>query len=153
MFNGNPNSFYFAGNVKIKIECGTPTNKIIMHGNMLNISNVNFGESGRSKGALPAPAYDPTRQFLSFRLNEFLEAGRIYEIDMDFRGPLKNDMKGLYLSTYNYEGQTRFVGGSCNCAYGSSPVTQINCSIYSSLMCLSLGIGVKKGPQYPLFVL
>ena len=112
MFNGNPNSFYFAGNVKIKIECRTSTNKIIMHGNMLNISNVNFGESGRSKGALPAPAYDPTRQFLTFRLNEFLETGRVYEIDMDFRGPLKNDMKGLYVSTYKHEGQTRFVGGS-----------------------------------------
>lgn len=107
MFNGNPDSFFFGGNVKIKIECKTPTNKVILHGNMLTISNVKFGAIADSKRTLPVPEFDPQRQFLTFRLNEFLQTSRTYELSMDFRGPLKNDMKGLYLSSYSHGGQTR----------------------------------------------
>lgn len=107
MFNGNPDSFFFGGNVKIKIECKTPTNKVILHGNMLTISNVKFGAIADSKRTLPAPEFDPQRQFLTFRLNEFLQTSKTYELSMDFRGPLKNDMKGLYLSSYTHGGQTR----------------------------------------------
>lgn len=107
MFNGNPDSFSFEGNVKIKIECKTPTNKVILHGNMLTISNVKFGAIADSKRTLPVPEFDPQRQFLTFRLNEFLQTSRTYELSMDFRGPLKNDMKGLYLSSYSHGGQTR----------------------------------------------
>lgn len=107
MFNGNPDSFSFEGNVKIKIECKTPTNKVILHGNMLTISNVKFGAIADSKRTLPAPEFDPQRQFLTFRLNEFLQTSKTYELSMDFRGPLKNDMKGLYLSSYSHGGQTR----------------------------------------------
>lgn len=107
MLNGNPDSFDFEGSVKIKIECKTSTNNIILHGNMLNISNVKFGAITDSKRMIPAPQFDPQRQFLTFRLNEFLQTSRTYELSMDFRGPLKNDLKGLYLSSYSHGGQTR----------------------------------------------
>lgn len=76
---------------------------------MLNISNVKFGAITDSKRMIPAPQFDPQRQFLTFRLNEFLQTSRTYELSMDFRGPLKNDLKGLYLSSYTHGGQTRYL--------------------------------------------
>ncbi|XP_062585470.1 uncharacterized protein LOC134247152 isoform X2 [Saccostrea cucullata] len=109
MFSGSPDSFDFEGTVKIKMKVRKATHEVIMHANNLTISNVKFGAISDSKSVLSNPDFDLERQFVIFRLNEVLDTSKIYEIEMNFRGPLKNDMKGFYLSSYEDGGQTRYL--------------------------------------------
>jgi hypothetical protein len=109
MFTGNPDSFDFEGTVKIKMEFHKFTNQIVMHANNLTISNVKFGISSGTPKSLPNPSFDKERQFLTFQHNEVVETSKTYELEMNFRGPLKNDLKGFYLSSYEDKGHKRYV--------------------------------------------
>ena len=50
---------------------------------------------------------DKKRHFVHFFLNNDMVKGKEYRLFMEFTGPLKTDLKGFYLSSYEENGQKR----------------------------------------------
>ena len=70
-------------------------------GYFFQISSINFGSTTDSA----SPRYrshteDKDRQFLIVNLDKETARGKAYFVEMNFVGHLKDDMKGLYLTTF-----------------------------------------------------
>lgn len=52
---------------------------------------------------------DKKRHFVHFFLNNDMVKGKEYRLFMEFTGPLKTDLKGFYLSSYEENGQKRYL--------------------------------------------
>lgn len=50
--------------------------------------------------------HDDERQFEIFSLDQDIRVGEKYYIEMNFTGPLKGDLAGLYLSQYERGNET-----------------------------------------------
>ena len=114
MYGNDPNSFTFNGKITIKISCTEGTNNITLHATDLNVpeASIKFqpevpNDPSYGKASFVSLTKDQSRQFLIFMLSDDLVVGKNYILEMTFSGPLKTDRKGLYLSSYQEEGQTR----------------------------------------------
>lgn len=104
MYSGDPREFTFRGYVRIVIKCLLATNNVTLHINQLNITDSSLTFSAESPTSSD-PAYtsweeDKTRQFLIIHLDRDMTPGVRYILQMNFTGPLKDDLHGLYLSSY-----------------------------------------------------
>ncbi|KAK3602012.1 hypothetical protein CHS0354_027015 [Potamilus streckersoni] len=102
LYSTNSDDLFFNGDVEIDIVCKEPSTNVTLHANKLNISDVQFNPRLRTTGG---PAYhsyelDPSRQFLVVRLEGEMAKNERYTLKITFSGPLKNDLTGLYLSSY-----------------------------------------------------
>lgn len=101
-YGGDPEKFEFSGHVEIELECKSGTSNITLHAHKLEIDeqSVKVKSTDGSEIQVTGIAYDTVRQFVIVNLDSELKAGNVYYIEIYFKGPLKNDLAGLYLSSY-----------------------------------------------------
>ncbi|KAI8743539.1 aminopeptidase N, partial [Biomphalaria glabrata] len=105
----DPAGFTFKGTVKIWLRCVQPSDNVTLHINVLSVDKTSLRFYGDFSG-YRAPVYtswseDKDRQFFILKLNGYTEVGKIYIVEMTYTSPLKDDLSGLYLSTYKRNGQ------------------------------------------------
>jgi aminopeptidase N len=103
IYGSDPKSFRFYGKVRIQMACKKPTDVIKLHINKLDIvdSSIKFGhQSGGASPNYKSWSHDKERQFFVGQLDGAMTAGQDYYIEMEFSGPLTNDLAGLYRSEY-----------------------------------------------------
>lgn len=95
----------FNGSETIHVHSHEPSHLIELHSLDLNVSDWTVLDDG-----LVVPyemlGYDDLTQTYSIVLDRSLVAGRDYEIKLSFEGQVKDDMKGLYRSSYFEAGST-----------------------------------------------
>ncbi|KAJ8311540.1 hypothetical protein KUTeg_010895, partial [Tegillarca granosa] len=110
MYEGEPEHFTFNGSVRIRMECRQNTRNITLHIKKLNITGrIMVTQEGRGSINYASIEEDKQRQFLIVHFNEDLTKGNFYTIQMSFIGPLKNDLVGLYLSSYQRGNKTIYL--------------------------------------------
>lgn len=93
----------FSGIETIHIHANQPTTTIELHALDLSIDDVLVIE-GENAIPITATNYNNETQIFSIALGQSLEPEREYKLQMNFEGEIKDDMKGLYRSSY-YENQ------------------------------------------------
>ncbi|XP_059161761.1 uncharacterized protein LOC131944899 [Physella acuta] len=114
MYLPDPANFTFKGSVKIWIKCITASDNVTLHFNVLEINNSSvrfYPESGTGPG-LKSLAIDPDRQFFITKLDGNMQANKTYILEMTFKSPLKNDLHGLYYSSYNRNGSLVYIAST-----------------------------------------
>ncbi|KAK3095167.1 hypothetical protein FSP39_010973 [Pinctada imbricata] len=110
MYEGPAKDFTFNGTVKIKMICVISTPEVVLHINKLNITgSITLSAVDDSSFAYVSHSFDSVRQFIIIRGNKDLIAGHNYTIEMSFIGPLKDDLHGLYLSSYKRGNKTVYI--------------------------------------------
>lgn len=102
MYDGPADAFTFDGFVGIRMRVLQATNKITLHSNQLTLGSTrNLTATDTSQApAILSEEIDTKRQFLIFHLDQDLNPGTEYLLQMNFKGSLKDDLAGLYLSQY-----------------------------------------------------
>jgi hypothetical protein len=93
----------FSGFETIYIHANQPTSAIELHALDLSIDEVQVIE-GETALPINAKRYDDDTQIYSIALGQSLVSGRDYELRLSFEGEMKDDMKGLYRSSYYQNG-------------------------------------------------
>ncbi|XP_069101890.1 uncharacterized protein [Argopecten irradians] len=112
IYKSDPQDFEFSGTVIIHITCEEATDNITLHSHLLTIdedSVVVTSGSGAAGPNVVKISYDLERQFMMIDLDNELQAGNNYTLGIDFKGPLKDDMVGLYYSTYQRGNETVYI--------------------------------------------
>ncbi|ESP00388.1 hypothetical protein LOTGIDRAFT_238559 [Lottia gigantea] len=112
MYNNKPETFTFNGYARIHMKCVAASNNVTLHINKLNITDgsMKFGRQDMSAApGISSWTIDKERQFLIIYLNDNMEENKEYYVEMRFVGPLKDDLAGLYLSTYEYQNVTKYM--------------------------------------------
>ncbi|XP_019622170.1 PREDICTED: thyrotropin-releasing hormone-degrading ectoenzyme-like [Branchiostoma belcheri] len=93
----------FTGTVEISLHCLAPTRYIVLHANLLNITEGSvFLKSLRGEILTLRDWFlYPKNEFLVLESKTSLETGRRYVIGMKFQGKLLEDMRGFYRSFYS----------------------------------------------------
>ncbi|XP_052084132.1 aminopeptidase N-like isoform X2 [Mytilus californianus] len=114
MYEGDAKDFYFTGNVKIEMQCIKSTNEIVLHSNKLNISeqSIQVMQMGSGSQISHSVEFDKVNQFLILKSNTQFMAGSNYSVYIEFRGPLTDDLAGLYLSSYKRGNDTIYIATS-----------------------------------------
>lgn len=89
----------FSGNETIYVRVHQPTSTIELHLLDLSVDNVQVIE-GENGVDIASQIYDSVMQVYRITMSQTLVAGHDYEISMNFEGEIKDDMKGLYRSSY-----------------------------------------------------
>lgn len=89
----------FTGTETIYVHANSPLSVLQLHSLELNVSDLTVIE-GENVKPIVSQTYDDLTQWHNISLGESLEAGRDYEISLNFEGDIKDDMKGLYRSSY-----------------------------------------------------
>lgn len=116
MYSGNRDEFSFRGFVRIVVKCVRATDNVTLHINKLTIKEGSLTFSSESPTSSD-PAYtsweeDKERQFLVVRLDKVMTEGRRYVLQMNFTGPLTDDLHGLYLSSYMRGNKTVYLAST-----------------------------------------
>lgn len=99
---------YF-GNVAIRINVTTPnTNLIALNYHDIQVDNVIITKTDENTqlNLLDRANPRPSLQIIEFYTRESLAVGQ-YDIQMDFQGAIRSDLKGLYMSSYWINGTKR----------------------------------------------
>lgn len=116
IYTDNPTKFDFSGKVKIYVTCIDNTNNITINSRKLEISEksvqiISLNRSTTNPEFLSL-SYDEELQLLTFETrNKFLK-GHNYIIEMNFTGPLLDDLQGLYYSSYKEGNITRYLAAT-----------------------------------------
>ncbi|KAI8500654.1 Endoplasmic reticulum aminopeptidase 1 [Branchiostoma belcheri] len=99
----NLEEFLFTGAVEISLHCLAPTRYIVLHANLLNITEGSvFLKSLRGEILTLRDRFlYPKNEFLVLESKTSLETDRRYVIGMKFQGKLLEDMRGFYRSFYS----------------------------------------------------
>lgn len=110
-YGDDPEAFSLQGSVTIRMKCVESTNNITVHINKLTVdpASVSVRDAAGGEIAHNTPREDKDRQFYIIPLPQSLTPGQEYTVSMTFTGPLKDDLKGLYLSQYKRGNQTVYV--------------------------------------------
>ncbi|XP_029427064.1 aminopeptidase Q [Rhinatrema bivittatum] len=102
-----------SGQVNISVRCARETDTVLLHGHKLECSRAALRGplgAGNSSGGSPALRelwQAEAHQYLVLELKEPLQAGRLYELQLDFAGFLREDLMGLFASRYEDFGVNR----------------------------------------------
>ena len=103
IYGDDPATFSFQGHVGIVMECVSPTSTITLNAKNLSIAQSGVAVSGVTHAGTMEVVdmeMNDEEDRLSIVLSEELQKGEQYRVDIDFSGPLTNDLTGLYLSSY-----------------------------------------------------
>lgn len=109
IYHPDPRNFTYSGSVDIDVLVVEETNNITLHINKLTVdpNSVRVLNSATfsiiQTGGLTE---DKDRQFLVVSVLTPLQKGGNYTLSMSFRGPLTDDLAGLYYSSYRRGDQT-----------------------------------------------
>ena len=56
----------------------------------------------------PPISEDPEREFYRIHTQNSLVVGQDYSVYLEYQGPLKDDLKGIYWSSYQHDGATKY---------------------------------------------
>lgn len=105
-FNGNNSTF--SGETKINITVHAHTNVITLNLKDLNVTKVTVADITNAKArniSVNNFINIIKNEQLKINLYNFLIAGRKYQVTISYEGKIRNDMSGLYMSSYQ-EGNT-----------------------------------------------
>ena len=104
MYSDNPDEFSFRGYVSVVVLCRQATDNVTLHINKLSVLEGSLTFSAQSPAssdpAVTSWEEDKERQFLVIHLDREMRVGERYTVALNFTGPLKDDLHGLYLSSY-----------------------------------------------------
>ncbi|XP_076438803.1 LOW QUALITY PROTEIN: aminopeptidase N-like [Babylonia areolata] len=118
MYKGSADEFSFRGHVRIVLDCREATNVITLHINMLSVVDKSVtltpespaaSSSSSSRPVVTSWQEDKELQFLRIHLDRDLRVGEKYAVALNFTGPLKDDLHGLYLSSYERGNDTVYL--------------------------------------------
>ena len=89
----------FSGSETIYVNANQPTSAIELHALDLSIDDVQVIE-GENAISISSTEYANETQIFKIILEHNLAAGRNYHITLNFEGAIRDDMKGLYRSSY-----------------------------------------------------
>uniref|UniRef100_A0A8C3F6C7 Aminopeptidase n=1 Tax=Chrysemys picta bellii TaxID=8478 RepID=A0A8C3F6C7_CHRPI len=93
---GQPGPFVFSGQVNITVHCAQDTATVLLHSSELELW-----------GAAVAELWLEERQeYAVLELRRSLRAGGRYVLQLSFRGPLSENLDGLFLTRYTDQGQS-----------------------------------------------
>lgn len=92
-------NFTFSGTETIYLHANQPSSAIELHSLDLSIDNVQVIE-GENEVPIGTTTYSAETEIFRIPLGESLIAGRDYQLKLSFAGEIKDDMKGLYRSSY-----------------------------------------------------
>lgn len=99
-------SLRFSGSETIYIHANQPTSAIELHALDLSIYDVHVIE-GENELPITATRYNDETQIYTITLGQSLISGGNYTLKLEFEGEIKDDMKGLYRSSYYVNGAVR----------------------------------------------
>ncbi|XP_056008322.1 putative aminopeptidase-2 isoform X2 [Ostrea edulis] len=111
LYQADPRNFTFSGNLTILVNCTENTSNITLHSNKITIDENSIVVKSLLRGGnlFSSLSRDDELMFSVFNLNSELVAGEQYELSLRFTGPLKDDLHGLYYSTYTSQNQTKYL--------------------------------------------
>lgn len=89
----------FTGAETIHVHASQPSSAVELHALDLLVRDVQVLE-GERQISITSTSYVNATQIIRVALGQSLDAGRDYQIKMSFEGEIKDDMKGLYRSSY-----------------------------------------------------
>lgn len=92
-------NFTFSGTETIYLHANQPSSAIELHSLDLSIDYVHVIE-GENEFPIGTTTYSEETEIFRISLGEGLIAGRDYQLKLSFAGEIKDDMKGLYRSSY-----------------------------------------------------
>ena len=115
IYGDKEEDFIFTGRVGIEVECKKPTKAIVMHMKYLTVDNSSIMLEGVGVG-IEAPkvtrySIEVDKEFIRFHLDKDLTKGARYVLSMSFSGVLRQDLTGLYRSSYMAGNKTVWIGG------------------------------------------
>ena len=105
--------FTFDGEVTITISPSAPTKEIKLHYNIMNITEKCLTKIDSSSSNSPITindddSYDEITNIYTLSLQDSLEKGETYELNIKYKGYLLADMTGFYKTSYmTQKGETR----------------------------------------------
>ncbi|XP_077297552.1 aminopeptidase N-like [Arctopsyche grandis] len=98
----------FTGEVAIDMTTNTPVNKIVLHSNVTVINSITVmaKESNVNLYDRHISATDDT-YFLTIHLTQNLSVNQVYVININYVGMYRNDLYGVYLSSYTDANNTK----------------------------------------------
>ncbi|XP_050801598.1 aminopeptidase Q [Gopherus flavomarginatus] len=110
---GQPGPFVFSGQVNITVRCAQDTATILLHSSELELWGAAVrgplleGPGGGGGSIEVAELWLEERQeYAVLGLRRSLRAGGRYVLQLSFRGPLSEDLDGLFLTRYTDQGQS-----------------------------------------------
>ncbi|XP_055597305.1 LOW QUALITY PROTEIN: aminopeptidase N-like [Uranotaenia lowii] len=108
----------FSGTVRIALNATRNTDNVTLNVRDLNILATKLTAVDGTGAELRIMGYvmQNDSEMVSFRIDGQLNANRAYQLDIDFTGAIKNDLKGLYKSSYYRDAEERFIATTFNAA-------------------------------------
>uniref|UniRef100_A0A674KB05 Aminopeptidase n=1 Tax=Terrapene triunguis TaxID=2587831 RepID=A0A674KB05_9SAUR len=111
---GQPGPFVFSGQVNITVRCAQDTATVLLHSSELELWGAAVrgplleGPDGGGGGGIEvAELWLKERQeYAVLELRRSLRAGGRYVLQLSFRGPLSENLDGLFLTRYTDQGQS-----------------------------------------------
>lgn len=107
----NLKRFTFTGEEILKFHLAKPSQKITLHSSEIDIKKVILKTClpvGRNENLIPQISYDQDEGEVTLEFNQELPKGE-YTLEFSYTGVLGEKMKGWYKSTYEVQGEKRFL--------------------------------------------
>lgn len=116
LFNNN---FTFTGEVKILVNVTESCKNITLHATALTIQksdvvvrkvddqNLNYGTPNSARIDIKSQYFVEPKQFYVIELNDTLQVGALYALDIKYTGVLNDLLQGFYRSSYNIGNESR----------------------------------------------
>ena len=121
LYGNDPSMFSLSGTVNIALTVTKSTNMITVHYKLLIIdkSSIVVKKKGLSDIVTVTSAnYEDEKDFYHITLESNLDVGEEYSVFLRYRGPLTNDLAGIYVSSYTDDnGDTQLVTININYVY------------------------------------
>uniref|UniRef100_A0A8C0HFC7 Aminopeptidase n=1 Tax=Chelonoidis abingdonii TaxID=106734 RepID=A0A8C0HFC7_CHEAB len=101
---GQPGPFVFSGQVNITVRCAQDTATVLLHSSELEL----WGAAVRGPLNIEVAELwlEERQEYAVLGLRRSLRAGGRYVLQLSFRGPLSEDLDGLFLTRYTDQGQS-----------------------------------------------
>uniref|UniRef100_A0A8C3SIB6 Laeverin n=1 Tax=Chelydra serpentina TaxID=8475 RepID=A0A8C3SIB6_CHESE len=109
---GQPGPFVFSGQVNITVRCAQDTATVLLHSSELELWGAAVrgplpeGPGGGSSIEVAELWLAERQEYAVLELRRSLRAGERYVLQLSFRGPLSEDLDGLFLTRYTDQGQS-----------------------------------------------
>uniref|UniRef100_A0A452HT76 Aminopeptidase n=1 Tax=Gopherus agassizii TaxID=38772 RepID=A0A452HT76_9SAUR len=112
---GQPGPFVFSGQVNITVRCAHDTATVLLHSSELELWGAAVrgpllegpgGGGGGSSIEVAELWLEERQEYAVLGLRRSLRAGGLYMLQLSFRGPLSEDLDGLFLTRYTDQGQS-----------------------------------------------
>ena len=105
-----PEQFFFDGWVTIYLRCGESTDYVYLHFKQMTINkdSIDLRDSANGRINVINISEDTIRQLLIIQTSRQLIANERFRVSLNFTGPIKRDLLGLYYSQYEEGGVTKW---------------------------------------------